>query len=151
MNLKTILITVLLFSTLSCSTQTKTEKLNAGLQDVAAVTGALVSGTIPPVVPYVNNAYNSNAHTILITGVVLCDNNPAYDFSKLQIEISENNKTSGVYEINDNGTFKITTKSTPGEHEIRLIMKNRNNILDKKLVSSNNEKDTFQISFNKCP
>ena len=151
MNKKIIIVSFSsLFISLGCSTQTKKEKLNAGLQDAAALTGALVSGTVPPVVPYLNSSTSNTQHTIAISGVVLCPDNLAYDFSRLQIEIRENSKISGVYEINNDGTFKITTKSLPGEHVITLISKNKNQTLDKKSVSSNSEKDTFQVTLKAC-
>jgi len=56
MKLKLLNIVIVLIFTNSCSTQTKTEKLNAGLQDTAALAGTLISGQPPAVVPYLNSS-----------------------------------------------------------------------------------------------
>ncbi|MFN3696335.1 MAG: hypothetical protein ACK4VO_02745 [Pseudobdellovibrio sp.] len=150
MKLKLLNIVIVLIFTNSCSTQTKTEKLNAGLQDTAALAGTLISGQPPAVVPYLNSSTINTSQMLAISGFIKCDSNPIFDFGKLQIEVKFNNRTTGVYDLDQNGTYKIKTKSFIGSHQINLISKATSQIIEQKTVTSSQDIDTFTLNFNAC-
>lgn len=134
------------FVLVSCATSTRTTNVLATTSGLVAATAHIESGSSYgggiPLGPMVK-------HQINLRGSVLCSASLPY-FKSLQVELWERGKIIVVINIDDNGNFLSVLQSQVGSHEVRLVRKKDNQILDKVEFHSDKDNDRFNLNLKGC-
>ncbi len=132
----------------SCSTSTEKANLISATTQTVGMVGLAIS---PQPAPLNTSSLGSPVkHQIHVKGAILCDKEMFPNFRSMQVELWDNDQLTSIIKIEANGSFDSINKSVQGEHSLRLVAKQTNEILDTVTFKSTKNVDQFDLNLKIC-